>query len=191
MFFDYRSKKQYVYQILSDGGSLGFADTVARFLRLGDKSAQSQKLLAKLQEEAPVVIDAKTPPRRRKPGLRAEHFANFSEGHGYYSWLFRLMFESEMPIFVKGVGSRADQRQVAVFRRIFGVGRAGTKGCDSREDCGNGQGTDLQVRISRTPLSSAISRMSAGRSANSPTVTTPGIRLILASMSIGLTICRL
>ena len=97
MFFDYRSKKQYVYQILSNGGSLGFADTVSRFLRLGDRSAQSQRLLAKLQEAAPAVIDARTPPRRRKPGLRAEHFANFPEDQGYYSWLFRLMFESGKP----------------------------------------------------------------------------------------------
>lgn len=94
MFFDYRRKQQYVYQILSEGGALGFEGTITRFLNLGDKSTESQQLLSKLQDAAPVTIDAGTPPRRRNPGLRSEHFANFPDGLGYYSWLFRLMYES-------------------------------------------------------------------------------------------------
>ena len=36
MFFDYRRKQQYVYEILSEKGSLGFKETITRFLNLGD-----------------------------------------------------------------------------------------------------------------------------------------------------------
>jgi len=46
------------------------------------------------------------------------------------------------------------------------------------------------ARISRTPLSSAISKISAGLSAKMPTVMTPGIWLIRASISTGLEIWR-
>jgi hypothetical protein len=34
------------------------------------------------------------PVRQANPGLRSDHFADFGENHGYYSWLFQLMFES-------------------------------------------------------------------------------------------------
>jgi len=95
MYFDYRRKRQYIFQIVSDGGAPGFEETVARFLTLGDKSVQSRRLLSRLVDAAPAVIDARTPPRRRNPGLRSEHFADYRENCGYYSWLFRLMFESE------------------------------------------------------------------------------------------------
>ncbi len=94
MYFDYRGKQQYVYQILSQGGVLGFEETVTRFLNLGDRSAESQKLLTTLKKTAPAVINAQTPPRRGNPGLRSEHFANLPENQGYYSWLFQLMFAS-------------------------------------------------------------------------------------------------
>ena len=50
--------------------------------------------------------------------------------------------------------------------------------------------TWFYVRISRTPSSPPIRRMSAARCAKMPTVTTPGIRLIRASISSGLDICR-
>ena len=96
MFCDYRRKQQYVYRILSDRGALGFKATISRFLRLGDDSVQSKRLLDKLVKVAPTTINAKAPSRRCLPGLRSEHFANYPPNHGYYSWLFQLMYESEI-----------------------------------------------------------------------------------------------
>ena len=95
MYCDYRRKQQYVYQIVSDRGALGFKATVSRFLKLGDNSDQSKRLLEQLIHTAPGVIDAQTPPRIGKPGLRSEQFANFPENLGYCSWLFKLMYESK------------------------------------------------------------------------------------------------
>ena len=95
MFFDYRRKKQYVYQIISREGALGFEETVSRFLNLGDNSTLSKRLLRRLVEVAPPIINTRNPGRNHLPGLRSEHFANYSENQGYYSWLFQLMYESE------------------------------------------------------------------------------------------------
>lgn len=95
MFFDYRRKQQYVFQILSQGGSLGFHETVARFLNLGDGSDLSCQLLARLQSLAPSDINAQTPRRVANPGLKSEHFRDYPPGMGYYSWLFRLMYKTE------------------------------------------------------------------------------------------------
>jgi len=97
MFFDYRRKPQFVFRILSESGSLGFEATVTRFLKLADGSALSKRLLGQLVNAAPTVINEQTPPKLRNPGLRSEHFADFPEDCGYYSWLFQLMFESENP----------------------------------------------------------------------------------------------
>ncbi len=96
MFFDYRHKQQYVFQIISEGGALGFEATVSRFLRLGDNSDESKKLLGQLVNAAPTTINTRTRNRRHIPGLTSEHFANFPENCGYYSWLFKLMYESEI-----------------------------------------------------------------------------------------------
>ncbi len=60
MFGDYRRKQQYVFEIISDGGALDFEATVSRFLRLGDKSVQSKKLLHRLAHASPRVMNAKT-----------------------------------------------------------------------------------------------------------------------------------
>ena len=95
MYSDYRRKGQYVFQILSDRGTLDFDRTVARFLNLGDGSALSRRLLQHLARIAPRVINARQPARNHLPGLRSEHFNDFPEGIGYYSWLFQLMFRSE------------------------------------------------------------------------------------------------
>ena len=95
MYFDYRRKRQYVFQILSDRGALAFRPTVSRFLNLGDKSEQSNRLLQQLARVAPKVINAQKPGRNELPGLRSEHFADYPAGIGYYSWLFQLMFETE------------------------------------------------------------------------------------------------
>ena len=95
MFFDYRRKQQYVFETLSDEGSLGFKETISRFLRLGDKSDQSNRLLEQIINTAPAVINPRTNPRIGNPGLLSEHFANLPENFGYYSWLTRLMFQSK------------------------------------------------------------------------------------------------
>jgi len=95
MFYDYRRKQQYVFKIIFDGGPRGFEAIISTFLRLGDNSDQSKSLLAQLVKAAPTVIDAEAPPRLHLPGLTSEHFANYSEDQGYYSWLFRLMYESK------------------------------------------------------------------------------------------------
>ena len=95
LYFDYKRKQQYVFQIVSNRGALGFEATVSRFLSLGDNSAQSRRLLDQLSKIAPPVINAQTPPRRGNPGLRSAHFKNYPENQGYYSWLFQLMYESE------------------------------------------------------------------------------------------------
>jgi len=96
MFFDYRRKQQYVFEILSDGGKLGFEETVSSFLRLGDNSDRSKQRLSTLSKTAPKFINSRVPPRHRLPGLRAEHFEQFSEDLGYYSWLFKLMYETNV-----------------------------------------------------------------------------------------------
>lgn len=95
MFSDYRRKRQFVFQILSDRGTLDFERTVYRFLNLGDGSATSRRLLQHLARVAPRVINARRPARNHLPGLRSEHFASYPEGVGYYTWLCQLMFRSE------------------------------------------------------------------------------------------------
>lgn len=94
MHSDYRRKQQYIYGIISERGELGFEETIFRFLTLGDNSIQSNRLREKLVEAAPNTINAQTHPRYRNPGLRSQHFANFPENEGYYSWLFQLMYQS-------------------------------------------------------------------------------------------------
>ncbi len=94
MYSDYRRKSQFVYRILSDGGTFGFERTVTRFLNLGDGSTTSRGLLRRLAQTAPRAIDARRPERNQLPGLRSEHFANYPKGMGYYSWLLQLMFRS-------------------------------------------------------------------------------------------------
>ncbi len=96
MFFDYRRKQQFVYQIVSERGVLDFEATVSRFLKLGDNSAQSKSLLEQLVKAAPTSINARNPARHQLPGLRSEDFANYPDNLGYYSWLFKLMYESEI-----------------------------------------------------------------------------------------------
>ena len=118
MFCDYRRKQQYIFQILSAGGAHDFETTVSRFLRLGDQSAESKRLLNQIVNTAPRVINAHTPPRRRNPGLRSEHFAAFPEQHGYYSWLFQLMYESENSPRIH-IGRFEDLREEAL--RLFKI----------------------------------------------------------------------
>lgn len=95
MYFDYRKKGQYIFRIISEEGSLGFEETVARYLLLGDNSIQSNRLLAKLVEVCPTEINDKTDPKLSRPALRSQDFANYPSQHGYYSWLFQLMYTSD------------------------------------------------------------------------------------------------
>ncbi len=96
MCFDYQRKKQYVFGVLAGRGDLSFEEILSRFLRLGDNSDLSKRLLAQLVQFAPKTINVRNPARRELPGLRSEHFANYPENLGYYSWLFKLMYESEI-----------------------------------------------------------------------------------------------
>lgn len=95
MFFDYQRKQQYVFEIISERGTLGFEETISRFLRLGENNAQSKGLLDQLINASPGVIDTRTPRRLANPGLRSEHFAAYPENFGYYSWLTKLMYEAK------------------------------------------------------------------------------------------------
>ncbi len=129
MFFDYRRKQQFVYQIISDRGVLGFEATVSRFLKLGDNSAQSKRLLGQLVKAAPPNINTRNPARRQIPGLTSEDFANFHENCGYYSWLFKLMFESKKAHRVY-IGRFEDLRDET--KRLFmTTGTPITKGIDA------------------------------------------------------------
>lgn len=95
MYCDYKRKRQFVFQILSDRGTLDFDATVSRFLNLGNDSDTSKRLLQQLSRAAPRVINAQRPARNHLPGLRSAHFASYPEGVGYYTWLFQLMFGTE------------------------------------------------------------------------------------------------
>jgi hypothetical protein len=116
MYSDYRRKHHFVFQLLSDRGMLDFDATVARFLNLGDGSAASKRLLQQLVTVAPKVLNARRPSRNHLPGLRSQHFANYPEGVGYYTWLFRLMFESERDHVIQ-FGRFEDLRKEAL--RLF------------------------------------------------------------------------
>ncbi len=118
MFFDYRRKQQYVFEIISEGGVVGFKETVSRFLKLGDDSVQSKKLLGQLVKAAPATINARTPPRLRHPGLRSEHFSGYPENQGYYSWLSKLMFQSKKSHLVH-IGRFENLREEAL--RLFTI----------------------------------------------------------------------
>lgn len=103
MFFDYKRKRQYIFQTICEEGALDFKTTIARFLNLGDRSDFSQRILAQLAVNAPQMITDQTPQRKRNPGLRSEHFANYPENAGYYSWLVQLMYKSDRnPTFYIG-----------------------------------------------------------------------------------------
>ena len=95
MYCDYKRKGQFVFQILSDRGTLDFEATVTRFLKLGDDSDLSRSLLQQLTRVAPRIINAQRPQRNQLPGLRSEHFDRYPAGIGYYTWLFQLMFDTE------------------------------------------------------------------------------------------------
>ena len=95
MFHGYRHKKQFVFQVLSDEGVLHFERTVARFLNLGDGSAESRELLGRLKPASPGNLDMRPPGLNHLPGLRSEEFARYPADLGYFGWLFGLMLRAE------------------------------------------------------------------------------------------------
>ena len=94
MCFDYQRKGQFVFKVLTAGNALDFAATVSRFLTLGDNSDTSKGHLQRLVEVAPKSIIVKNPGQDDLSGLRSEHFEHYPDNTGYYSWLFKLMYES-------------------------------------------------------------------------------------------------
>ncbi|MEM7433454.1 MAG: hypothetical protein AAF351_16135 [Pseudomonadota bacterium] len=116
MFYDYRRKQQYVFQVLSDMGERDFDDTVTRFLNLGDGSDDSQSLLQRLAAAAPREIRRQKPGRRELPGLIARDFEQYTDNIGYFSWLFRRMYATDRSHDVR-IGRFENLRDEA--RRLF------------------------------------------------------------------------
>ena len=95
MCFDYQRKRQFIFKALTEGSALDFAATVSRFLELGDNSDTSKGNLQRLVTVAPKSIVVRNPSQDDLSGLRSEHFENYPENTGYYSWLFKLMYETD------------------------------------------------------------------------------------------------
>jgi hypothetical protein len=93
MYFNYKSKQQYIYNVISESDSLGFSDTVERFANLGDKSPTSQSLLKILQQVAPDNLAQDLPLKLKRPGLIKNDFKHYEQNMGYYSWLLKKMHE--------------------------------------------------------------------------------------------------
>ena len=95
MCFDYQRKGQFVFKVLTAGSALDFAATVSRFLTLGDNSDTSKGHLQQLVAAAPKSTIVRNPGQDDLSGLRSEHFEHYPDNTGYYSWLFKLMYESD------------------------------------------------------------------------------------------------
>ncbi len=93
MYFNYKRKRQYLFDIISEGCTLEFKETLIRYLTLGDKTAGSGKLRKRLEKAAPSEITSATPAKFSRPGLVSSDFNGYSAGLGYYSWLFMQMHE--------------------------------------------------------------------------------------------------
>jgi len=73
------------------GSDLPFAETVERFLTLGERSADSTTTRRALIEAAPQALTSDVVPKRRRPGLVKKQFVEFPSNRGYYSWLVEQM----------------------------------------------------------------------------------------------------
>lgn len=93
MYFNYRAKRQYIFEIVTRGCDMPFAETVERFLTLGDASGESAGTLRMLIDAAPQSLTPDIVPRRRRPGLVRQQFADYPSDKGYYSWLLAQMHE--------------------------------------------------------------------------------------------------
>jgi len=98
LFHDYRRKQQYVFQLISEAGTLDFKATIKRFLTLGE--AQNRRLLERLRQRAPLMVNRWSAPfLRREPtriaaGIERRDLAAFPDA-GYYSWLLRRMHDRD------------------------------------------------------------------------------------------------
>ncbi len=103
MYFDYKSKKQYIFEIISENGSLDFSKTIERFIRLGDESELSNILLNKLVAQAPDNYLQQLPLKLIMPGILKKHFKEYPNHCGYYSWVIKKMHEVD-GVFVGQIG---------------------------------------------------------------------------------------
>jgi hypothetical protein len=87
VFHDYARKPQHVFDVLSQGKTLGFKDTVKNFLLLGSGSQRARDQLAQIAERSPRKIEN---PLVRSPALERGDFETYPD-MGYYSWLWRRM----------------------------------------------------------------------------------------------------
>jgi hypothetical protein len=95
MFHDYSRKRQYIFQIISQTGTLDFETTIRRFLTLGEETNINKQIIQDIIRNAPEKITNPTPMNRQLPGLIKSDFENFPNDEGYYSWLFKLMYETD------------------------------------------------------------------------------------------------
>jgi hypothetical protein len=90
VFHDYARKAQHVFDVLSEGKTLPFKETVKNFLLLGSGSPRARDQLARITERSPVKI---ADPLQRSPALEKIDFERYTDiaNAGYYSWLWRRM----------------------------------------------------------------------------------------------------
>lgn len=93
-FHDYRRKRQYIFQLISEEGRLGFAETVRRFLTLG--APENRDLLERLKRRVPLRVNRfwarflRREPTRIAAALERRDLNAFPDC-GYYSWLLQRM----------------------------------------------------------------------------------------------------
>lgn len=93
-FHDYRRKRQYVFQVISEEGRLGFDETVRRFLTLGEPG--NCELLRRLRRRVPLRVNRwwarfmRGEPTRIAAALERRDLNGFPDC-GYYSWLLQRM----------------------------------------------------------------------------------------------------
>ena len=95
MYHDYHRKQQYIFQIISDMGTLDFSETVRKYLLLGQESDESNRLKQSIIQYAPDSITIPTSENRQMPGLVKSDFSCYTQDRGYYSWLFVLMYDTD------------------------------------------------------------------------------------------------
>jgi len=93
MYFDYQSKNQYIYEIVSEGGKADINETLKRFVQLGNDESDATHTRKLLFQAAPKDLNQTQPMRYLMPGLTKNDFAQYPQNVGYYSWLYKNMHE--------------------------------------------------------------------------------------------------
>ncbi|MEP4486413.1 MAG: hypothetical protein ABJ013_12340 [Halioglobus sp.] len=91
MYFNYQAKRQYIFDVVTRGCDMPFAEAITLFLTLGEASAESAALRQALVEAAPQALTPDIIPKRRRPGLVKKQFEHYPRDKGYYSWLLEQM----------------------------------------------------------------------------------------------------